>query len=48
MENTEIIIGGRLVGYNHAPLVIVEIGINHGGSLAVALDMVDPTTLHIP
>jgi sialic acid synthase SpsE len=41
MENTEIIIGGRLVGYNHAPLVIVEIGINHGGSLAVALDMVD-------
>jgi len=31
----------RNIGYNHPPLVIVEIGINHGGSLDTALKMVD-------
>ena len=37
----EISIAGRKVGENHPPLVIAEIGINHGGSLDVAIKMVD-------
>lgn len=37
----EIKIGSRLIGPNHPPLVIVEIGINHEGSLKVAMEMVD-------
>jgi len=34
-------IGNRLIGPEHPPLVIAEIGINHGGSLDVAKGMVD-------
>lgn len=34
-------IGDREIGYTKKPLVIAEIGINHGGSLAVAKKMVD-------
>ena len=34
-------LGDRLVGADAAPLVIAEIGINHGGRLDVARDMVD-------
>ena len=34
-------IDGRPVGLSHPPLVIAEIGINHGGDLAVAFEMVD-------
>ena len=34
-------IGNRSVGPSHPPLVIAEIGINHGGSLDVAKTMVD-------
>ncbi|KGG79685.1 polyhydroxyalkanoate synthesis repressor PhaR [Caloranaerobacter azorensis H53214] len=34
-------IGNRMVGTNHPPLVIAEIGINHEGSLEVAKKMVD-------
>jgi sialic acid synthase SpsE len=34
-------IAGRMIGYDYAPLVIAEIGINHEGSLAVAFEMVD-------
>lgn len=34
-------IQGRPVGYNHKPLVIAELGINHNGSLALAKTMVD-------
>ncbi len=41
MSNPEISISGRKVGYNYEPLVIVEIGINHGGSLLTAKRMVD-------
>ena len=41
MKNPEISIGGRKIGYDHDPLVIIEIGINHGGSLSVAKEMVD-------
>lgn len=37
----EFYIGSRLVSESAAPLVIVEIGINHGGSLEVAKQMVD-------
>lgn len=33
-------IGTREIGPNHPPLVIAEIGINHGGSLEVAKEMV--------
>lgn len=33
-------IAGREIGPGHPPLVIAEIGINHGGSLAVAKEMV--------
>jgi N-acetylneuraminate synthase len=34
-------IGERKVGRDHPPLVIVEVGINHEGSLAKALELVD-------
>ena len=34
-------IGKRFVGQESPPLVIAEIGINHGGSLAVAIEMAD-------
>jgi sialic acid synthase SpsE len=37
----EIKIQERLIGIGHTPVVIVEIGINHEGSLKVAFDMVD-------
>jgi len=37
----EIIIENRKIGSNHAPLVIVEMGINHEGSLETAFEMVD-------
>lgn len=39
--NPEIKIADRLVGLDHPPLVIAELGINHGGSLQVAKEMVD-------
>ena len=31
----------RKVGYSHSPLIIAEIGINHGGSLETAFSMAD-------
>lgn len=34
-------IAGRQIGYDFPPLVIAEIGINHEGSLEVAMQMVD-------
>ena len=33
MDYPEFKIGDRVVGYNYSPLVICEIGINHGGDL---------------
>lgn len=36
-----MIINGRKVGIDEKPLILVEIGINHGGSLKVAFEMVD-------
>jgi len=37
----EIMIGNRPVGDAHPPVVIAEIGINHGGSLDLAIHMAD-------
>ena len=36
-------IGNRGIGANEPPLIIAEIGINHGGDLGVAKNMVDLT-----
>lgn len=41
MNTMDLNIDGRLVGIDHPPLVIAEIGINHGGDLGVAIEMVD-------
>ena len=37
----EIEISNRKIGPNYSPVVIVEIGINHEGSLKTAFEMVD-------
>lgn len=37
----QIDFGGRLIGPQHAPLVIAEMGINHEGCLKTAFEMVD-------
>jgi N-acetylneuraminate synthase len=37
----EFAIGNRMVGENHPPLVIAEIGINHAGDLNVAIALAD-------
>jgi N-acetylneuraminate synthase len=37
----EICLGSRRIGPTHPPLVIAEIGINHGGRLSTAFQMVD-------
>ena len=34
-------IAGRMVGPDHPPLVLAEVGINHEGELQKALDLVD-------
>jgi sialic acid synthase SpsE len=41
MELAEIRLGDRLIGDGHPPLVIAEVGINHEGELAKALQLVD-------
>ena len=41
MKVPSIEISGRKISYNDEPLVIAEIGINHGGSLEIAKKMVD-------
>ena len=41
MKKNFMKIGNRIIGENYAPLVIVEIGINHEGSLKTAFKMVD-------
>ena len=35
----EFKICNRFVGVDHPPLIIAELGINHGGSLKVAMDL---------
>jgi N-acetylneuraminate synthase len=37
----ELLISGRKIGINYPPVVVAEIGINHEGSLDVAIAMVD-------
>lgn len=44
MNHPEFEIAGRKVGYDYDPLVIAELGINHGGDLDVAFKMVDAAT----
>jgi len=39
--NPTIEIAGRKIGYDYDPLIIAEVGINHGGSLEVAFNLVD-------
>jgi len=39
--NPTIEIAGRKIGIDYPPLVVAEIGINHGGNLQVAFKMVD-------
>ena len=39
-------ISGRKVGADYPPLVIAEIGINHGGSLDIAIEMADCAIRH--
>ena len=41
MSQPELSIAGRKIGRAYAPLVVAEIGINHEGSLDVAVEMVD-------
>lgn len=41
MDNKILLIGDIKIGKEYKPLVIPEIGINHGGSLKVAMEMVD-------
>jgi len=41
MPQLEFEIAGRKIGYDYPPLVIVEIGINHGGNIDVACKMAD-------
>ncbi|MEK8199506.1 N-acetylneuraminate synthase family protein [Lysinibacillus sp. FSL M8-0134] len=41
MKTNEMNIGGRLVGEEHPPLIIPEIGINHNGSIVIAKEMID-------
>lgn len=41
MPNRSFRVGDRQVGFDHPPLVIAEIGINHEGELAKAVRMVD-------
>jgi sialic acid synthase SpsE len=45
MSNPYIEIRGRKIGLDYDPLVIAEMGINHGGSLDVAKKMVDAAKL---
>ena len=39
--NPIIEIEGRKIGYDYDPLIIAELGINHGGSLEIAFNLVD-------
>jgi len=43
--NPSFEISGRKIGYDHPPIIIAEIGINHEGSLHVAKQMVDAAAM---
>ena len=38
---TEVKIGNRVIGVNHPPLVLAEVGINHEGSVDKAISLID-------
>ena len=38
---TEVKIGNRVIGENHPPLVLAEVGINHEGSIDKAISLID-------
>lgn len=40
-KNKKFVIGKRVVGKDHQPIIVVELGINHNGSLKNALRLVD-------
>jgi len=40
MHTPSLNISGRLIGKNYPPLIVAEIGINHGGSIDIAKSMV--------
>ena len=40
-NKNRIKIGKRYIGLNYKPLIIAELGINHGGSLTQAKKLVD-------
>ena len=44
-NNSVIILNGRKIGLDYEPLIIVEIGINHGGDINLAYQMVDAAIL---
>ena len=41
IKSSTLTIGSRIIGSDYPPVVIVEIGINHEGSLKIAFEMVD-------
>ncbi len=41
MKNPSLKISNRIIGYDYEPVVIAEIGINHGGSLDIAINMAE-------
>lgn len=45
-QKPEFKIGNRMIGENHPPVVIAEIGINHAGSIDLAIKMVDDAIKH--
>ena len=44
MKSPEIVIGKRKIGSKHPPFVIAEVGINHEGSVAKAVEWVKGLT----
>jgi len=44
-NNSVIILNGRKIGWDYEPLIIVEIGINHGGDINLAYQIVDAAIL---
>lgn len=39
--SSEIIIGNKIIGRNHPPIIIAEIGVNHDGNIDIAKNLID-------